>query len=113
MGTRTEITQWNHEKNYNLFKMCAINDSFLFCTGDSLTPNNNNEDFSTRDRDNDDLGGISCVVDYGYGAWWHGYCYYYPLSFLNGDYNYGYIFWNTLPGYDYNIQYTEMKIRPV
>ncbi|KAJ8033978.1 Ficolin-1 [Holothuria leucospilota] len=83
--------------------------------GDSLTSYHDNEDFSTRDQDNDDYSFYDCVNDYGYGAWWYGSdCYYYYYdSALNGDYDDGYIYWYTLPRDNYNIKYTEMKVRPV
>ncbi|PIK48858.1 hypothetical protein BSL78_14260 [Apostichopus japonicus] len=47
-----------------------------------------------------------------YGAWWYYGC---SISNLNGEYNgTGYIGikWYNLPGGEYNITYTEMKIRP-
>lgn len=85
-------------------------------TGDSLTPSNNHRSFSTRDRDNDAWSGYSCVADWDDGAWWHGHCLnhaHYPYSSLNSNYHYSYIYWDTLPGYHYNITFTEMKIRPL
>ncbi|KAJ8033714.1 Fibrinogen-like protein A [Holothuria leucospilota] len=78
--------------------------------GDSLTSYHNNEDFSTRDEDNDDNSYYSWGGYYGYGPWWYGYYY---DSALNGDYDDGYIYWYNLPGSNYYIKFTEMKVRPV
>ncbi|KAJ8033985.1 Ficolin-2 [Holothuria leucospilota] len=83
--------------------------------GDSMTRYHNNQDFSTRDQDNDDYSGSSAIAAWYYaGAWWWGVYYYYPYSDLNAPYRGGYIDWGTLPGrYYYNIKFTEMKVRPV
>ncbi|KAJ8043564.1 Ficolin-1 [Holothuria leucospilota] len=67
--------------------------------------------FSTRDQDNDLIDG-NCA-QYWHGAWWYTYCHH---SNLNGGYfesEYRGVWWNDLPGNEYNIQYTEMKIRPI
>ncbi|PIK42178.1 hypothetical protein BSL78_20976 [Apostichopus japonicus] len=53
----------------------------------------------------------TCTEDQ-HGAWWHEGC---SISNLNGEYNgtgQTGIKWNKLPGGEYNITYTEMKIRP-
>lgn len=67
--------------------------------------------FSTFDRDHDEHN-LNCAKRRG-GAWWFNACT--KLS-LNGNY-YGTrklgIYWTDLPGNDYKIKYTEMKIKPV
>ncbi|XP_071837595.1 uncharacterized protein [Apostichopus japonicus] len=73
-----------------------------------------NSAFSTFDRDNDITGSYNCAVIY-HGAWWYKDC---AASNLNGDYmaaddNQSSINWFDLPGGQYNIKYTEMKIRPI
>ncbi|KAJ8033598.1 Fibrinogen-like protein A [Holothuria leucospilota] len=91
--------------------------------GDSLTGYHNNEDFSTRDEDNDDISAFNAAyysyggTYYSLGGWWYGdFCNYCDICVLNGDYDTGLIYWSTLPG-DFNddiyIKYTEMKVRPV
>lgn len=100
--------------------------SFSLFSGDSLTGYHNNEDFSTRDEDNDDGSVYNFAASYIYdgvyvywGGWWYGgYCDYYNCGYcnLNGDYGAGLIYWSTLPGDyydDIHIKYTEMKVRPV
>ncbi|KAJ8033721.1 Fibrinogen C domain-containing protein 1-A [Holothuria leucospilota] len=77
--------------------------------GDSLTTYHNNEDFSTRDRDNDDSN-YNNWASYSYGAWWYRYYFY---CALNANYDTGNFYWYTLPGNTYNIRFTEMKVRPV
>ncbi|PIK36952.1 putative ficolin-2-like [Apostichopus japonicus] len=71
-----------------------------------------NHEFSTKERDNDAYSN-NCAVSY-HGAWWYDDCY---DSNLNGDYHaslnsYSSIYCYYIPGPDYNIKYTEMKIRP-
>lgn len=68
--------------------------------------------FSTYDRDNDPWSG-NCAIN-RHGAWWYNEC---AASNFNGEYfgprdSYRSIEWETLPGSIYNIQFTEMKIRP-
>ncbi|PIK38028.1 hypothetical protein BSL78_25140 [Apostichopus japonicus] len=72
-----------------------------------------NHEFSTQDRDNDAYS-YNCA-DYYRAGWWYNKCYY---SNLNGDYNayldsYSSIACYYIPGPNYNIKYSEMKIRPV
>ncbi|KAJ8033600.1 Ficolin-1 [Holothuria leucospilota] len=100
-----------------------------------------NRPFSTRDTDNDGWNDYHCA-ERNRGGWWYGqgytytgsycktsegYCDYWPLgsnscgwcaySNLNGDYDSQTrgtnIHWSGLSGYDCNIVYTEMKIKPV
>ncbi|XP_071837490.1 fibrinogen-like protein A [Apostichopus japonicus] len=71
--------------------------------------------FSTFDRDNDIAAGSTNCAATNHGAWWYKSC---AESNLNGDYmaadnDKSSIRWLELPGGDYNIKYTEMKIRPV
>ncbi|KAJ8033967.1 Fibrinogen-like protein A [Holothuria leucospilota] len=83
--------------------------------GDSLTGYNNNENFSTRDRDNDDDPNYHYALNDDNSAWWYGGNDYYNYadSVLNGGYHQrNKPFWETLPHSYVNIQYTEMKIRP-
>ncbi|XP_071830434.1 fibrinogen-like protein A isoform X2 [Apostichopus japonicus] len=73
-----------------------------------------NSAFSTFDRDNDKSNSVHCAVR-RHGAWWYKSC---AASNLNGDYmaaddDASSIHWQELPGGEYNIKYTEMKIRPV
>ncbi|XP_071837597.1 fibrinogen-like protein A isoform X2 [Apostichopus japonicus] len=71
-------------------------------------------DFTTFDRDNDRSSRINCA-DSKHGAWWYKNC---GLSNLNGNYmaaddDKSSISWYELPGGEFHIKYTEMKIRPV
>ncbi|XP_071837493.1 fibrinogen-like protein A isoform X1 [Apostichopus japonicus] len=72
-----------------------------------------NSAFSTFDRDNDIADSTNCAVT-NHGAWWYKNC---ATSNLNGNYmatdDESSIKWHDLPGGQYNIKYTEMKIRPV
>ncbi|PIK33933.1 tenascin [Apostichopus japonicus] len=82
--------------------------------GGYVLSSHRNSAFSTFDRDNDKAGGTSCAA-ICHGAWWYKKC---ALSNLNGDYMaandaQSSIYWYDLPGGQYNIKYTEMKIRPV
>ncbi|XP_071836447.1 fibrinogen-like protein A isoform X2 [Apostichopus japonicus] len=68
--------------------------------------------FTTLDRDHDEY--FWNCAKYRGGAWWFKKC---SQSSLNGNY-YGTriklsIYWTDLPGNDYKIKYTEMKIKPV
>ncbi|PIK38234.1 putative tenascin-R-like, partial [Apostichopus japonicus] len=69
-----------------------------------------NQQFTTKDRDNDAYG-YNCASYYYYnGAWWYKSCHH---SSLNDVYGANYFYWNTLPGSYYYIKFTEMKIRPI
>lgn len=69
--------------------------------------------FSTRDRDNDVHASLHCA-QHRRGAWWYKSC---DNSNLNGDYHasqdsYESIWMSYIPGPNYNLKFTEMKIRP-
>ena len=71
--------------------------------------------FSTKDNDNDQLGG-SCAQDYK-GAWWYKGCHH---ANLNGLYQNGSqssyadgIHWASFKGHRYSLKRTEMKIKTV
>ncbi|XP_043196466.1 angiopoietin-related protein 7-like [Amphibalanus amphitrite] len=72
-----------------------------------------NEQFSTRDRDQDGWLYFHCAQKY-LGAWWYGWC---GRSNLNGRYRDGGdedrtgIWWETWRGYE-SLKTTDMKIRP-
>ncbi|XP_038061089.1 microfibril-associated glycoprotein 4-like [Patiria miniata] len=70
--------------------------------------------FSTKDRDNDDLGSSNCAQTYT-GAWWFNHCF---LSHLNGPYHqFGSVQysigvqWETWKGYYYSLKTCSMKMR--
>ncbi|XP_071837354.1 fibrinogen-like protein A isoform X2 [Apostichopus japonicus] len=105
-----------HFAKYNLFRVSDEGtlyrlvdvgdyDSTSTLSYDAL-PNNKGMAFTTRDRDND-LYSSNCASSYN--GWWYNNCYYnypnYPWS--TGPY------WYNFPGGNHNIQYIEMKIRPV
>ena len=75
--------------------------------GDALSPVHSGQQFSTRDRDNDDASGSNCAVEYG-AAWWYRACF---ASHLNGRYNIS-VYWFAWrdPGI-VNMIFAEMKLR--
>ncbi|KAJ8033597.1 Fibrinogen C domain-containing protein 1 [Holothuria leucospilota] len=79
--------------------------------GDSLKVSQNNEEFSTRDRDNDDYLTGNIAATPAFGAWWYGNEVY--SSDLNAHYVSGNLYWKTLPGNENYIRFTEMKVRPI
>ncbi|XP_071837606.1 fibrinogen-like protein A isoform X1 [Apostichopus japonicus] len=103
--------------NYRLSELGTYNeaaDSNGGSPGDFGLSFHLNYAFSTFDRDNDESYSIHCA-DSNHGAWWYNVC---ATSNLNGDYMaandaLSSIFWLDLPEGQYNIKYTEMKIRPV
>lgn len=77
----------------------------------------NDQAFSTRDRDNDNVNNVKCA-EINRGGWWYDACHY---SNLNGLYlkkepseeNKGIgIEWTTFKGRSEILQWTEIKIRP-
>lgn len=84
-------------------------DADLF-TGPDAMERHKGYDFSTWDRDNDNSDDKHCAIDQ-HGAWWYRGC---GRANLNGGYfssEHSSIRWNDLPGNEYNIKHTEMKIR--
>ncbi|PIK38844.1 hypothetical protein BSL78_24310 [Apostichopus japonicus] len=78
-------------------------------SGDALSYHRNQQ-FTTKDRDNDGYS-YNCASYYNYkGAWWYDNCYYSDLNDVYGAY---YFYWNNLPGSYYYLKFTEMKIRPI
>ncbi|XP_071837019.1 fibrinogen-like protein A [Apostichopus japonicus] len=79
-------------------------------SGDALS-RHRNQQFTTKDRDNDAHSSYNCASYYYYnGAWWYDDCH---DSNLNGVYGAYYFYWRNLPGSYYYIKFTEMKIRPI
>ncbi|XP_071837000.1 uncharacterized protein [Apostichopus japonicus] len=68
-----------------------------------------NQQFTTKDRDNDAHGSVNCASHYK-GAWWYNTCYY---SDLNTVYEANFFYWYYLPGSNYYLKFSEMKIRPI
>ncbi|KAJ8033891.1 Ryncolin-4 [Holothuria leucospilota] len=81
----------------------------FFSIGDSLTARHNGEDFSTIDRDNDDMADFH-LANTTAGPWWYGVT---ADSSLNANYDKGIIRWLSLPGFHGRIRFVEMKVRPV
>ena len=89
----------------------AVNPLIHFL-GDSLNYQNNQR-FSTKDKDHDNKPG-SCAKLY-IGAWWYKYCH---RSNLNGKYLGGEtdvyaagVVWEHWKGFYYSLKHSEMKIR--
>ena len=108
--------------NYSTFNVSDGSTEYILTVGgysgdaeDRLTTYHNGMRFSTRDNDNDNIGG-NCAVDYN-GAWWFNYCF---ESHLNGRYYtnlagvaqwHGIIWPANWNGASYNLKFTEMKTR--
>ena len=83
--------------------------------GDSLSYHKGKE-FSTKDRDNDNLPDVNCAQKYKGGGWYDT-CF---ASNLNGPYQRGGkqtssstgIHWKAWKGFDYSAMKVVMKIRP-
>ncbi|KAL9982287.1 hypothetical protein ACROYT_G004313 [Oculina patagonica] len=110
---------------YTTFKVADEGDKYRLLiggysgtAGDSMYENirsTNGMQFSTKDNDNDAVGG-SCALLYK-GAWWYEACH---GSNLNGLYHGGHhashadgVNWYTWRGHYYSLKRTEMKLRPV
>ena len=78
--------------------------------GDSLVYHNSMK-FTTRDRENDNHGGIQCA-NFRRGAWWYNACSYSNLNglYLSGQSNLHGIEWRTWRNH-VSIPFTEMKIK--
>ena len=97
--------------------LVALSISLLFISGDSLSYHKNQQ-FTTKDRDNDEWSGNTwelnenCAVAHQ-GAWWYRSCY---ASNLNGNYFRGKyssgIFWYHWKHYYFRLKGVNMKIRP-
>ena len=95
--------------------MHLVNLSITLCfiLGDSLSYHNNQQ-FSTKDRDNDKWSIVNCAVA-RHGAWWYGRC---SFSNLNGKYFRGRrktqdcIVWIHWKHIIYCLKGVKMKIRP-
>ena len=90
---------------------------FARLAGDSLHSHHNDQEFSTKDRDNDNssLKSGHCSRDFK-GAWWYNTCY---DSNLNGvyqsshtDLDYQGMEWQSFHPIGYSMKKSEMKIRP-
>ena len=89
----------------------------LLCKGDSLTPNDLRQKFSTRDQDNDAWSSGSCAVNHK-GGWWYGFgCYYSNLNghyYHTGRYTSSYndgVVWSSWKSSYYSMRVTEMKFK--
>ncbi|PIK38846.1 putative ficolin-2 [Apostichopus japonicus] len=102
----------NESDNYRLTEVGTY--SGTADTGGRSTPDGYalsyhlNQQFSTKDRDNDAHSYFNCARYYG--AWWHNACYYSNLNGVYGAYD---IYWYYLPGNYDILKFTEMKIRPL
>ncbi|XP_022107434.1 ficolin-1-like [Acanthaster planci] len=105
---------------YNTFRVADGSDNYRLTVGDySGTAGNSlyghsNQQFSTKDRDNDVQRSGHCAVKYS-GAWWYKSCHY---SNLNGLYLGGQtsefakgVVWKHWKGYYYSLKHSEMKIK--
>ncbi|XP_052817955.1 techylectin-like protein [Mya arenaria] len=97
----------DEDRNYKLHVS-----EYTGTAGNAFASRQNNQNFSTYDRDNDAYSG-NCAQLY-HGAWWYDACH---VSNLNGDYgNTAYakgLTWNPWTGYYASLSMTEMKVRRV
>ncbi|KAI8498352.1 Fibrinogen- domains (FReDs) [Branchiostoma belcheri] len=118
--------EWRYAE-YDTFRVSGESDGYRLTfsgysgtAGDSMTGvySNNDQKFSTVDRDNDVWCGGSCSQDYGQGGWWYKDC---SLSFLNGRYlgncgnsctNGQGVMWYKWRGSTYSLKSVSMAIRP-
>ncbi|XP_056394984.1 ficolin-1-B-like [Hyla sarda] len=121
---RVDLTDFSNTRTYAAFSDFTVSDEAHNYTlgpiqfvggsaGDSLTYHKNNN-FSTKDRDND-IAGHNCAASYR-GGWWYGACH---DSNLNGLYLKGNhssyangVNWLKGRGYHYSYQVSEIKFRP-
>lgn len=71
----------------------------------------NGHQFTTRDRDNDGYSSNCAYYNGRQSAWWFDYCDYCDLNAPYSGVSIK-LHWDNFPGGAYNIQTTEMKIRP-
>ena len=109
------IVMWSFvEFRVTLCHVMYVNYSCYFIKGDSLRRHTDMQ-FSTFDADHDRWNG-NCAVAY-HGAWWYNGCH---ASNLNGAYLRGAhtsyadgVEWFYWTGYQYSLQFTEMKITAI
>ncbi|XP_071804148.1 microfibril-associated glycoprotein 4-like [Asterias amurensis] len=119
---RVDLSDFENETRYAFYDSFSIADvtdnyrltlgNYSGTAGDSLS-RHNNQQFSTKDRDNDVISG-NCAQIYR-GAWWYYNCH---DSNLNGEYLGGTttayargVVWVYWKGYSYSLKTSEMKIR--
>ena len=86
---------------------------FYFILGDSLSYQNNQQ-FTTKDRENDVASWGNCAVIF-HGAWWYTACYSSNLNgkyFRDGQINNRGVVWRTWGKDLYSLKEVKMKIRP-
>ena len=74
----------------------------------------NNQQFTTKDRDNDERSDVNCAIDY-HGAWWYGDCYESNLNgkyFRGGQIEYQGVTWFSWKKDYQSLKGVIMKIRP-
>ncbi|XP_059144051.1 ficolin-1-like [Physella acuta] len=82
-------------------------------TWDSLTVLNNNQKFSTYDRDNDESNEENCALKFVSG-WWFSHCHSANLNGIWGSTGYGTgLVWIYVTGPFDSVSFSEMKIRPL
>ncbi|WAQ95208.1 TL5A-like protein [Mya arenaria] len=105
-----EYSSFSMEDETGLYKLHVS--EFTGTAGDAFASRNNNNNFSTYDRDNDAYSG-NCAEKL-HGAWWYDSCH---VSNLNGDYgNTAYaqgLTWWPWTGFYASLSITEMKVRRV
>ena len=118
---RVELEDWNGVRAYAKYGKLKIGDeqakyrlevgSYSGTAGDSLASHNNMA-FSTKDRDNDNLGGDNCAVMYT-GAWWYQVCHSSNLNgkYLGRKYDGRGARWDGFRS-SLSLKFTEMKLRP-
>ena len=86
---------------------------YFFDTGDAMSWHSGQQ-FTTKDRDNDDA--LENCAQLFYGAWWYGACH---LANLNGLYRDGAtteyaigVVWEPWKGFHFSLKTSEMKLRP-
>ncbi|XP_071807924.1 ficolin-1-like [Asterias amurensis] len=117
---RVDLSDFSQESTYaayDSFSIADMSENYRLALGvhtgtarDSLAIHNN-QDFTTKDRDNDAFRSTNCAVQY-HGAWWYKSCF---EANLNGRYvdeaAYGQgIIWSGFSG-NHSLKNTEMKIR--
>lgn len=124
-GLRVDLGDFDDARRfaeYNSFEVANSGDKYRlqlgsFSSGDAGDAMSicDDEQFSTRDQDND-LWENSCAVSYK-GGWWYERCHYANLNgpYLEGEHS-SYadgVNWQQWRGYYYSLKFTEMKLRPV